>query len=117
MPMCASVTAIGRFSPEIADCLDYPASFYSKTKIGSIVATDVFQIFGGSHASREFAALLGISDPWDFNQHAFDPRQIDADGLRGLFRTFELPEDHINDLDRMLRLREHGFQMIFRPNG
>jgi hypothetical protein len=117
MGMCAMVVAIGPFSPEIADCLEYPEKLYANTRVGSIVITDFFGIVEGSPMSREFAMLLGILDPWDFNQHLFDPQKIDVEGLRTLLQDSEYNEEYLEDLERMLKLRGHGFQMIFLPNG
>lgn len=117
MGMSASVLAIGSFSSDIADCLEYWAGSYRTTRPGTIVVRELFGIDEGSPSSREFAACLGISDPWDFNQNPFDPHRIDVERLKALFETLSGGDDYLKDLGRLLKLREHGFLMIFRPNG
>lgn len=117
MSMCASVLAIGPFSAEIADCLEYPAKYYANTRRGAIVVAELFQIVEGTRSSTDFAAHLGITDPWDFNQHKIDPGRIDVDGLKTFFARLAEGDDNMQQLARLLRLREYGFELIFRPNG
>lgn len=117
MGLCASVVAVGPFSPEIVDCLEYGASAYAGTRVGATMVRELFGIMEGTSSGTEFAACLGISDPWDFNQHRFDPLRIDVERLRALFATLSGGDDYVNDLNRMLKLREFGFMMIFLPNG
>lgn len=118
MGMEASVLAIGPFSADVADCMDYPAEYYKTTRPGMTVVTELFGHWWGSGMSTDFAKRLGISDAWDFNQHKIDPAKIDVDGLKALFPEWgETGSDCLVDLDKMLKLSSHGFQLFFRPNG
>lgn len=67
MGMCASVLAIGPFSTSVARYMEYDAPFYRNTREGATVVRELFGIHEGTTASTAFAALLGISNPWDFN--------------------------------------------------
>jgi len=116
MGMCADIVALGPFSPDITQYLEYPPDFYCSTRSGATVVVTLFGISEGSSASRHFASCLGITDPWDFNQHTIDPDKIDVEALRGFLQSMP-EEEYSKDLDKLLVLRMHGFQFIFRPNG
>jgi hypothetical protein len=76
-----------------------------------------FGITHGSTASRAFASYLGITDPWDFNQHKLVPSNVDVDGLRAFLETLQGSEELMSDLEAFLALRDAGFDFYFRPNG
>ena len=114
MGMSAELIAIGPYSEEISEFLDYRGNFYSKTQPGAIVTRRLFGIVQGSTLSREFAALLGISDPWDFNQHKVLLSRLDSEGLK---RFFEIYSDHAQDYKAFEALRCAGFEFHFRPEG
>ena len=114
MGMCAEVIAIGPFSAAVADLLDYRCELYAKTKTGAIISRRLFGILEGSSVSREFAAYLGISDPWDFNQHKIDNAKIDFAGLKEFGAAYDSYANEIEILDSLARL---GFELHFRPEG
>src|SRR5688572_8676409 len=87
MGMRAEIIAIGPFTKEVAEFLDYPAERYNATPEGAIISRRLFGIGEGSTASRLFAKHLGISNVWDFNQHKLDNRNIDFVGLREFVET------------------------------
>lgn len=62
MGMSADILAVGPYSDDIADALEYPREMYAQTKPGVPVVTSLFGMFGSS-MSREFASHLGITDP------------------------------------------------------
>jgi len=97
MGTCAELIAIGPFSPAIAAFLDYPAVWFANTRRGVMVSQRLFGIEEGSTASRELAALLGISDPWDFSQHAVVAASIDRPGLAAFARTYPDYADDVFD--------------------
>jgi hypothetical protein len=101
------VLAIGPFTPEIADHLDYPADFYKNTRQGVTVITLVFEALT-SQQSYELAECFGV-EAFDFNRHRLDPRLAAVDRLRQIFG----PEP----VAQFLALRERGFDFYYRPNG
>jgi hypothetical protein len=117
MGMCAEIVAFGPYSPDIADYLEYPAEFYRGTKTGALVVRTLFGIAEGSSASREFARCLGISDPWDFNQHKIDSSRIDFVALQFLFKTLAGGEDYSKDAKALAAFKAAGFQFVFAPCG
>lgn len=114
MGMSAEIIAVGRYSAAIARLMDYPANYYASTKEGTIVTRRLFGISEGSTLSCEFAALLGISDPWNFNQHKLDGSKIDVDGLR---RWAKLYSDYLDDVEAFDGLLRARFEFHFRPEG
>ncbi len=115
--MSAEILAIGPFSESIADALSYPAHYYEHTQAGTTVLTTLFSYLPGSSSSREFAGLLGISDPWDFNQHRIDPSRVELDALKRYFATLQDGEQYVEELTQFARLRDAGFEFYFLPNG
>jgi len=110
-----SVLAWGAYAPEVAHCLDYPANYYESTKPGALVATELLIIHQESDRGP-IARGLGISDPWDFNQHHIDGHKIDFAGLRALSDTFDVWGGHFKEeLERLDHLRRFGFQFLFVP--
>jgi hypothetical protein len=114
MGMCAEIIAIGPYSSGIAKFLNYPAELFANTRPGTVVSSRLFGIAEGSSLSREFAAFLGISDPWDFNQHKIDAARIDLAGLRLFGQVYE---EYNGDVTALLALLMAGFEFHFRPEG
>lgn len=106
------VIALGPFRREIGDCLMYGAERYAGTRPGTPVVASMLDVDGEELVAR-VAAGLGISDPWDFNQHAFTIAQVDGQALRELFATLEFAGDYLADLSRMTRLGMAGFHFFF----
>jgi len=117
MGMAADILAIGPFSKAIAGRLEYPEERYAKTCDGAPVILTLFGITHGTTASTTFAALLGIDDPWDFNQHKLVPSKADVGALRDFFLTLQDGNEFLPDLEAFVVLRERGFDFYFRPNG
>ena len=119
MGMLANILAIGPFSHDIADTLEYPAEFYASTRPGApVIAYLFYGRMTGNTASSQFAAYLGITDPWDFNQHKVDPAWVDVDGLCSFLDGFYEDENSLRgDSQSFLRLWEKRFDFYFRPNG
>jgi hypothetical protein len=117
MSLCADILAWGPFNADIAQYLEYNTDAYRSTMPGALVVTELFGIVEGSHASGQFAACLGISDVWDFNQHKIDPEKIDVNRLRVLLEGLDERKRYAKQLEALLALRASGFQFVFRPNG
>ena len=114
MGMCAEIIAIGPYSPLLDGFLEYRPDFYKATNAGTIISERLFGIAEGSTLSSEFAALFGISDPWDFNQHRIDNSRIDLPGLQSFSRIY----DHYSrDVEALEVLIGAGFEFHFRPEG
>jgi hypothetical protein len=60
------------------------------------------------------AQLVGIADPWDFNQHAIDPTRINFAGIR---EAFSDAEDWMSHVGKLATLADHGFSFYFAPHG
>jgi hypothetical protein len=116
MGMSAEIMAIGPFSADIADALEYPVETYARTRPGVTVFAYLFSVMPGSSTSRAFAEHLGIDDAWDFNQHKIDAGRVDLDALRAFIGPL-LGPDSLADIERFVRLRDKGFEFFFRPNG
>lgn len=114
MGMCAVVIAIGPFSRSVADFLGYPAELFANTREGAVVTAHLFGILEGSGLSRQFALLLGISDPWDFNQHQIEPSSVDGAGLESFAEAYP---DYADDVGSLRALLSAGFALHFRPEG
>lgn len=114
MGMCARVLAVGPYAASIVDDLDYGSAIYQGTKEGAIISCTLFGIAEGSTLCRRFAALLGITDAWDFNQHLIWSESIDFPGL-GEFAD-EYPW-YRQDASRLEVLCKAGFTFYFRPEG
>ncbi|WP_386066908.1 hypothetical protein ACFJIW_20720 [Tahibacter sp. UC22_41] len=114
MGMCAELIATGPFSPAVAAFLDYPVERFATARHGAIVTRRLFGIEEGSTVSREFAALLGISDPWDFSRHAVDLALVDRPGLVSFAAAYPHYADDVRALGVLL---DAGFDIHFRPEG
>jgi hypothetical protein len=106
MGMSAKIMAIGPFSKELMEHLEYPPKFYSDTNDGAPIIRFLFEVYEGSSRSQELAGCFGI-EAWNFNQHHLDPYQADIDKLRSMF-----DEDEVEDF---LAFRTANFD--FLPNG
>jgi len=115
--MSAEILAIGPFSADIADALEYTAEHYARTRPGVTVFVSLFSVMPGSSTSHAFAEQLGIDDAWDFNQHKIEPARVDLDGLRAFLATLHESEEYLPDIERFVRLRDKKFDFYFRPNG
>lgn len=114
MGMFAEILAIGKFNQSIVNYLEYPEDFYKDTKDDVAVLVGLFGIREGSSLSREFAALLGLTDPWDFNQHKLDPKHFDKNGLNQWVNIYG---DYKEDLKALFALADEEFEFYFLPNG
>lgn len=114
MGMFAEIIAIGPFSPEVAGFLGYPSGLFANTKDGAVVTCRLFGIAEGSTLSRQFAALLGVADPWDFNQHEVDRSMINVPGLEAFGQQYP---DYEADVQALKALLSAGFAFHFRPEG
>ena len=114
MGMCAEIIAIGPFSGKIADRLEYPKDNYSNVREGAIITERLFGILEGTPQSTEFALLLGITDPWDFNQHKVINEKINFQGLKEFAKVYEYYE---SDVEKLQILKDNGFEFHFRPVG
>jgi hypothetical protein len=114
MGMCAELVAIGPYSRRVAEALDYRSDRYSDTREGAILSRRLLGIVEGSGLTREFAALLGITDPWDFNQHKLSRSGVD---LGGLWKWSVHYPDYQRDLAAFEILLAEGFEFHFRPEG
>ncbi|MDR2920150.1 MAG: hypothetical protein LBV72_12395 [Tannerella sp.] len=114
MGMCAELIAVGPYTKNIIDVLEYPKEMYINLNNGSIITVRLFGISEGSSLSREFAELLGISDAWDFNQHKIINEKINIEKLR---KFVEVYKEYAEDLNKLIKLKDSGFEFHFRPEG
>lgn len=114
MSMCAEVIAVGPYARQFRDYLEYSDYKYEGLNEGAIITERLFGILEGSSMSRRFASLLGIDDPWDFNQHKIKNENIDLVGLR---EFVEIYDDYMPDFDKLVMLKDFGFEFHFRPEG
>ncbi|NVM74788.1 hypothetical protein FHW83_000548 [Duganella sp. SG902] len=114
MGMCAEIIAIGPFSTRVAEFLDYRSDLYAATAEGSMISRRLFGISEGSSLSREFAELLGIKDPWDFNQHKIENEKINFAGLKNFGEVYD---HYADDVVALEVLADSGFELHFRPEG
>lgn len=114
MGLSAEIIAIGPFSQDVVEFLGYPVAFFANTKEGAIVTCRLFGIAQGSTLSRHFASLLGVSDPWDFNQHRIDRALVDIAGLEAFGEQYP---DYESDVQALKVLLRAGFDVHFRPEG
>lgn len=114
MSMCAEIIAVGPYSRQFVDYLEYPLRVYDQLNEGAIITERLFGILEGSSMSRKLAGLLGIHDPWDFNQHKIKNENIDLVGLR---EFAELYDNYMPDFNKLVILKDFGFEFHFRPEG
>jgi hypothetical protein len=107
MGLDAQVIAIGPFSPEIADSLEYGGQRYADVPNGATVVTTIF-LAATSGESHDLAAAFGVG-ALDMGKHHLDAYKADLAKLRDL--------DSERAVADFLNLREHGFQFYYLPNG
>lgn len=107
MGLDAQVIAIGPFSQGIEDCLEYNAQRYAGVSDGATVITNVF-LAPTSADSHDLAAAFGVG-AFEMGKHHLDAYKVDLERLRDLCSE---PEVVV-----FLKLREHGFQFYYMPNG
>ena len=118
MGMNAEIIAIGPFSKSISKHLDYAPERYKKTIDGSIITVHLFGFTQGSSLSTIFGNCLGITDPWDFNQHKVNSEKIDFEAINKLLMNYCGQDVNLfSDLESLKILNEKGFEFHFRPNG
>ncbi len=112
--MCAEIIAVGPYSESVGHFMEYPEQHYASTLAGSIITRRLFGIIEGSTLSREFAFLLGVTDPWDFSQHRLSHTLFDTVGLMEFGRRYP---DYLQDVESLIGLMSAGFEFHFRPEG
>jgi len=110
MGMSAEVLAIGRYSKDLHPFLTYTPKLPVDLPATGAVVDTLFGHFGigGSTASRELAAALGVG-AWDFETHHFDPDRVDVVELERLVGAAEVR--------RFKAFMSQRFDFYFRPNG
>lgn len=103
----ADVTAIGPFSPEIAQYLEQDEEYYKNTEVGKNVISGFILYSRGKNETIKLANCLGI-DILDFNQHELDCEKINIFLLKK-----EFPKQ---DTKAFIKLREYGFTFFFTPD-
>lgn len=112
--MCAELIAVGPYTKNIIEVLEYPKEIYKNLNNGSIITVRLFGISEGSSLSRKFAELLGISDTWDFNQHKITNEKINIEELK---KFVDVYKEYADDLNTLMKLKDNGFEFHFRPEG
>lgn len=113
MSMDAFVLAVGPFKRGFEHYMPYESENYDSVPDGCTVVTTFFQCSTTSQ-SRSLAALLGITDPWDFTQHKIDPSKVDLENIKVLF---DYDEDICFDCEGFAALAEAGFIILYCPEG
>ena len=114
MGMFAEVICIGPYSKKIEEHLEYSKELYSKASEGAIVNQTLFGIEEGNELSGQLASMLGITDPWDFNQHKISSTAIDIEALKRFGQQYLA---YSKDVVVLQVLLESGFELHFSPNG
>lgn len=107
MGLDAQVIAIGPFSQEIAGSLEYGAGRYADVPDGATVITNMF-LAPTSEDSHALAAAFGVG-AFEMGKHHLDAHKADLVRLGEVCSEREVAE--------FLKLREHGFQFYYLPNG
>lgn len=107
MGLDAQVIAIGPFSQEIADSLEYGVQRYTGVPGGATVITTMF-LAATSSDSHALAAAFGVG-AFEMGKHHLDAYKADLAQLRHLCSEREVTD--------FLKLRENGFQFYYLPNG
>jgi len=109
MGMDAELLAIGKYTKEIRDNLEYPADFYDDTPEGATIITVVGTCCNTSD-SRLLAEVFNIS-PWQFQEHCdLSGEGVDLDQLTMVF-------EYGHDVKSFQVLRDHGFKFYYMPRG
>ena len=72
----AEVYAVGPYSSELRDSLDYPAEYYGNLKPGMMVIVSLANAYGREEVDR-LGAAFGI-DAADFNQHHLKAEHVEV---------------------------------------
>ncbi|WP_431047900.1 hypothetical protein [Roseateles sp. L2-2] len=107
MGLDAQVIAIGPFSQEIANSLEYAAQRYAGVPVGATVITTIF-LAPTSSDSHALAEAFGVG-AFEMGKHHLDADKVDLAQLRDLCSERETAD--------FLNLRAHGFQFYYLPNG
>ena len=114
MGMYAEIIAIGPFSKDILEYMEYSEVYYRDTKEGAIITRVLFGVSQGTTVGHEFANCFGITDGWDFNQHKISNSKVDLE----LLKAFVLRYDEYEDDYKIFKvLLDKGFEFHFAPNG
>ncbi len=117
MVLYVEVLAIGPFNRDLTAHYEYPQDYYSRTRNGAPIVTTLFGIIEGTNIGAEFAATLGVTDPWDFNQHKIDPGRIDFAALSTLLSPLEDADDYLRQLEALRAFASAGYDLYLLPNG
>jgi hypothetical protein len=107
MGLDAQVIAIGPFSKEIADALEYGAYRYAEVPEGATVVTTMF-VAPTSEDSHALAAAFRVGT-FEMGKHHLDAHKADLAQLGDVCSEREIAD--------FLSLRARGFQFYFLPNG
>jgi len=111
MGMDAELMAIGSYDTSVAECLEYPPSWYERVDLGAVVFSSLFHC-PTSDASRKLAACFGIDNPCDLGKALVDVAQVRRADLIELADEIGSSED----VTRLDRLAAAGFTFYYRPN-
>ena len=111
MGMDAELLAIGPYHPDLVNCLDYPASYYTDTPVGSTIIITV-GISATTEQSSNMASALRI-DPWQFQEHC----NLTGDDVDLELLTESFGENAEKCVCDFLKLREYGFKFFYMPEG
>lgn len=117
MVMFAQVLTVGPFKQELLPHYEYPAQHYASMRAGSPIVRILFGIGEGTHAGTAFALALGITDPWDFNQHKIDPSAINFEDLRRVLTGLAgWNEEYSDDFETLRVFANADYDLYFLPN-
>ena len=108
MGLEAQLFAIGPFTKEIADCLDYNKEYYEDTKEGATVTSRFFMCVS-SFMSAELAEAVGC-DVWDFNTHNVTYNRFNEP----IFAELDYEGTERTQLNRLIKA---GFTILYMPGG
>lgn len=120
MGMEAKLIAVGKFSKDIVDHLNYTSDHYDNMEEG----TDIVVEFLGcptENTSRALADILGV-EPWDFNTHAIDPAKMKfPDGFKDRLAVGEVDDEfdfaYPGEWEALFAFLNHGFKIFYMPEG
>lgn len=116
MGMTAELIAIGPFSVDIVENLNYPRIYYNEVEVGKTICTSVCSMCTSS-GSEMLAQALDI-DAWNFGQHAIPADEIHVDKFANRMEDCNDAEfDYDRALSTIVVLKEKKFLFIYRPNG
>ncbi len=107
MGLDAQVIAIGPFSQDVVEALEYPPGHYGNVQQGDVVVTNVF-VASTSADSHALAKAFDIG-AWELGSHHLRPEEADIP------RLIELSDER--HVQQFLTLRDNGFQFYYLPNG